>query len=113
VSSEPAFDPVLAQSLCGDDPDLLAEILAEMRVECRSQVAAIQTAVAAGSAPQAHVAAHRLKGSLLMIAAGPTAELAATIERLALAEKIAEVPELLAALERELVRLEQAIAEHR
>ena len=110
VPEAPAFDPAQALTTCGEDPGLLAEILAEMDAECRSQLAIVRGALAEGESAQVHVAAHRIKGSLLMIAASPGASLAATIERHARAEELSVIPPLIEALEHELGRLERAIA---
>ncbi len=104
------FDPVAALELCGEDQALLESVLADMPGECASQVEVIRGGLREGDAAIVHVAAHRMKGSLLMIAAGGAAGEAAKIEELARAGELVAVPERLAALEHELQRLERALA---
>ena len=104
------FDPVAALELCGEDLGLLESVLADMPGECASQVEVIRVGLGKGDAAAVHVAAHRMKGSLLMIAAGAAAGEAAKIEELARAGELVTVPPRLAALEHELQRLGRALA---
>lgn len=104
-----AFDPEEALELCGGDQALLAEIAGELPAECWSQVEAIRDGLRSGSVSAVRAAAHRLKGTLLAVAATPSAELAATLERRAIAEDLDEMPLILRTLEGELHRLDRAL----
>lgn len=104
------FDPVAALELCGEDQALLESVLTDMPGECASQVEVIRVGLREGDATAVHVASHRMKGSLLMIAAGAAAGEAAKIEELARAKELSTIPQRLAALEHELQRLGRALA---
>lgn len=104
-----AFDPEEALELCGGDEALLREIAGELTAECWSQVEALRAGLRSGSASTVRAAAHRLKSTLLAVAATPSAELAATLERRAIAEELGEIPLILGALEGELHRLDRAL----
>jgi len=104
------FDSVEALELCGGDEALLKEVACALPAECWSQVEVLRAGLRSGSASTARAAAHRLKGSLLAVSARRSAELAATLERRAIAEELGEMPLLLQALEEELHHLERALA---
>lgn len=104
------FDRAEALALCADDPAVLQAILARIPDEARSQQAAIREALDRADDAAVRLAAHRLKGSLLVIAAGPGAERAAAVERAAANHELAALPRLVAALDQDLARLIAAIA---
>ncbi|HFE44498.1 MAG TPA: Hpt domain-containing protein [Nannocystis exedens] len=103
------FDRVAAFELCGEDQALLESVLADMPGECASQVEVIQSGLRDGDAALVHVAAHRMKGSLMMIAAAAAAGEAAKIEELARAGELVAVPLRLEALKHELQRLARVL----
>lgn len=111
-ASEPAtppFDSAEALELCGGDPEFLKTVFAEVPKECRERIADLRAALAAGDAAAQRAAAHRMKGSLLLIAARPAAELARRLE-LAGAAGEAGPAELVDSLERALDELYAALA---
>lgn len=108
----PVFDVGEALALCGADPGLLRSILAGMRSECESQVAEIRAALARGDAAGLRLAAHRLKGALLIVAARPAADVALSLERAGVADDPAAGARQVGALEVELRRLDEAITAH-
>ena len=108
----PAFNVSEALALCDADPGLLRSILAGMRSECESQIAEIRAALAGGDVALLRLAAHRLKGSLLIVAARPAADLALSLERAGVAGDLAAGAPLVGALDDELRRLGEAITAH-
>ena len=112
VSDAPPFDREKALDLCGEDEELLYTVIEEMTAEIDSQMQLLHEALAAEEVTTVHVTAHRLKGSLLLIAAEPSAAVALSIERAGREENLADVPAKMAELDAELVRLKAAIAEY-
>jgi HPt (histidine-containing phosphotransfer) domain-containing protein len=64
----------------GGDDGLLAEVLAEFSRNLPDSRACVNEAIKSGDAPALTVAAHRLRGALLEIAAFPSADLAQQLE---------------------------------
>jgi signal transduction histidine kinase/CheY-like chemotaxis protein len=102
---EPAFDPVAARSNAGNDPEMLKE-LAEIFVdECPRLVADVRRALDAGDASGLRMAAHTLKGSLSVFAAGPATAAALRLERLGEAAQLTQAEAGWEGLRAELDRL--------
>ncbi len=109
---EPPFDADKALGLCGDDEELLRTVIEELPEEIDSQMKILHEALGAEDTGTLHVSAHRLKGSLLLIAAAPSAALALAIELAGRQSNLAAVPKKLDELDVEVARLKRAIAEH-
>ncbi len=107
--SPPSYDPAEALELCGGDPEFLKTIFVEVPKECRERMADIRAAFTAGDAAAQKAAAHRMKGSLLLIAARPAAELARGLEHAGAAGQVGP-EEQVEALARALEALYAAIA---
>lgn len=107
--SSPPYDPAEALELCGGDPEFLKTIFVEVPKECRERMADIRAAFTAGDAAAQRAAAHRMKGSLLLIAARPAAELARGLEHAGAAGQVGP-EEQVEALARALEALYAAIA---
>ena len=112
VSEGPPFDPVKALDLCGEDEDLLRTVVEEIPEEIDSQMKQLRGALAEKNASELHVAAHRLKGSLLLIAADASAAAALSIELAGREGNLTNVAADVDRLEAEVVRLKAAISEY-
>lgn len=112
VADAPPFDREKALDLCGEDEELLYTVIQEMTPEIDSQMQLLRDALAAEDVATVHVTSHRLKGSLMLIAAEASAAVALKIEIAGREEKLADIPEKMAELDAELVRLKAAIAEY-
>jgi hypothetical protein len=78
--SPPPFDRALALARCDGDTALLELLVAGIPTEGAEQVAAAAAALRSGDARGVRSAAHRLKGSLQCVAAGPAEAAACTVE---------------------------------
>ena len=105
AEAEPAFDPAAARRNTGDDPAMLAELAGLFADECTGLVAAVRGAIDGADADALRIAAHTLKGSLSVFAAGPAAARALALEQLARSGELADAEAGFEALERELERL--------
>jgi HPt (histidine-containing phosphotransfer) domain-containing protein len=112
VADAPPFDRQKALDLCGEDEELLYTVIQEMTPEIDSQMQLLRDALAAEDVATVHVTSHRLKGSLMLIAAEASAAVALKIELAGREENLADIPEKMAELDAELVRLKAAIAEY-
>ncbi len=79
-SVPPPLDRALALHRCDGDPLLLDKLLAGIAQEGAGQLAAIEDGLQCGDAPRVRLAAHRLKGSLQCVAAGPAEAAARHVE---------------------------------
>ena len=75
----PLWDRVAMLALMGNDTELCAEILQLFLEDAPPMVAAIQSALAEEDLATAGRVAHKLKGSLLNLAARPVADVAHTL----------------------------------
>ncbi|MBV9122500.1 MAG: response regulator [Planctomycetes bacterium] len=92
------------------DQQLLRELAALFLQESPQWLAEIRTAVDQGDAPLLRRAAHTLKGGVSTFAARAAFEAALRLETMGRTGDLAEAPEALAALLRELERLDPALA---
>ena len=109
-----AHGPVDAARLrlqVGGSVELLREVLQVYCEEEPSMVQALHDALGEGGDGSAlHRAAHKLKGALLNLSAGPSSQLVLRLETLGLEGNLGEAKTLLPALEAELGVLRQALA---
>ena len=90
---------------CGNDESLVQEVLELFRTEAEGLVRDVETAVAAKDALAIKRSAHRLKGALVSLAAGPTTECARALELCGAGGKLDQAPALFAKLQQEMSRL--------
>ncbi|HEV3006954.1 MAG TPA: response regulator, partial [Pirellulales bacterium] len=90
------------------DRELLGELVDVFRDECPRLLAQVREAVAASDAGRLKLAAHTLKGALSNFAARDAVEAARLLEQMGKQADFSGAKEALAALERELDRLEPA-----
>jgi HPt (histidine-containing phosphotransfer) domain-containing protein len=110
VTNPDLFDPEQALELAGGDQELLAEV-ARLYLDSKpAMIDAIRAGVAGHDAGAVCKAAHKLKGSLLAIAAKSASEAAENLERLGAEQRLDRASEALAALEREIERIEDSLA---
>ncbi len=95
----------------GDDDGRVHDVAAEMIEECPRVLAEIRAGLAAGDAKRVGLTAHRLKGSARHFGARSTMAAAAAVESLADAGDLAAVAAALPALEAEVTRLADALAQ--
>lgn len=111
--SRPPVDTDALLSLVDDDSDLLRSIIDAFLEECSGHMEALRTAVAEEDAEALQREAHSLKGSTGNLRAGPTHEAATKLEQIGEQNDFSEAGEALAALEREIERLQDALVEIR
>jgi len=107
--ADAVLDRAAALDLAGGDPDLLREVLQMTQDGCAEGLAAIRAASAAAEVQQLRQAAHRLKGTLVAVAAGPAGEAAAAVELAARGGDLDAARAAIAVLEREVVRLQPVL----
>ncbi len=106
VTPEGAVDPETALERIGGDPALLAELARMFRKESPGIVAQVRDAVALRNASALRRAAHRLKGSLGILAAEPAADAAYVLENIGSSLDLSLAEDAFQKLEVELRRLE-------
>ena len=98
------------RSLQGEgEPDLVAELFDSFREEAPTLIAAMRTAVTQANAEKLKQAAHSLKGSSAGLGAKPLAAISAEVEKLGRAGLVVGAEEKIDAIEREFVRVIQAL----
>ncbi|HUY33783.1 MAG TPA: PAS domain S-box protein [Pirellulales bacterium] len=110
-SQEPAADVLdwaAALDRLQGDRELLEELVEVFRGECPKLLTQVRDAVAASDAGKLKLAAHTLKGAVSNFAARDAVEAARLLEQMGKQGNLAGADEALAALERELERLEPA-----
>lgn len=105
----PAIDRPLALRRCDGDELLLDRLLAGIAEEGEGQLAAIKDALARRDAPRVRLAAHRLKGSLQCVAAGPAEAAALVVEVAARDGDLARATNACDELRDELARLSREL----
>jgi HPt (histidine-containing phosphotransfer) domain-containing protein len=109
VSASPPFDRTEALQRCDGSAELLEKILASLEHEGVTQTAELDDAIAQGDAPRVSRTAHRLKGSLMCIAAGPAEAATLALEHSGRAGDLSMAKAQLATLRAELARLYPAL----
>jgi PAS domain S-box-containing protein len=109
AASHEVFDLDRALAAVGGDAELLRELAGIFLQEYPGTLQDIRTAVAQGAAGNLKCAAHSLKGSVDNFAAGPAFAAAQRLEMMGRDDKLADAPQALADLERELDRLTPAL----
>jgi PAS domain S-box-containing protein len=94
----------------GDDPEILLQLVAVFREECRMLLTQIEQGLAARDTRVVERAAHRLRGSLGTMAAEPAQQAALEVELLGRAGDLGTAAERFRALAYEVERLEPALA---
>lgn len=102
---QPVLDRAVALEQAAGDPDILRDVLQLVEDSCNECLAAIQAAAANREIDRLRQAAHRLKGSLVSVAAGPAGDAAAAVEAAARGDDLAAACAAIPALEREIERL--------
>ena len=110
MNDAPAEPPVLDKAALhdqvGDEPDLLLRIVGMFLSDSRQVLESLDHGLASGDAEEIARAAHRLKGALLTLGAGPAADVALQLERMGREGDLAQAETTVEALRRELDRLE-------
>lgn len=102
-------DWVALRAQCAADEVLVAELIAVFRREVDGQLGDVARAVGGRDGVALEHAAHRLKGALVALAAGPATEHAIALERCGAQLELQAAPALLAQLQQEIARLLAAI----
>ena len=89
----------------GGDGELLAELVVLLAEECAQLVPAVREAVGVGDAKTLEQSAHKLKGSVAQMAAGPAYATARELERKGREGELAGAVEEAERLEREILEL--------
>jgi len=110
VDAPPAIDPAAILSRVAGDMDLLRQVVRVFQQETPGRLAEIRAALSRGDGPTLQHAAHRLKGALATLAAGPASAAAAVLEQLGRAGNLPEATAAYGTLERELGRLAPTLA---
>ena len=105
MSETPTFDQEFVLSQTGGDRELMGEVLDLFLTETPRMLEDVRSAVTAGDAGTVERTAHRLKGSLVAIAAHPAAGEALRLEKLGRQGQVADAAQVLACLEQEIDRL--------
>jgi PAS domain S-box-containing protein len=95
------IDPARLAKNCGEDAQMLAEVLAAFRRTCEEDSAALQQAVAARDAEEARRCAHRIGGASSMVGALGLAAACASVEQACRAADWEALPGAMQAFERE------------
>lgn len=109
VSASPPFDRTEALQRCDGSAELLEKIFASLEHEGVTQTAELDDAIAQGDAPRVSRTAHRLKGSLMCVAAGPAEAATLALEHSGRAGNLSMAKAQLATLRAELARLYPAL----
>ncbi len=105
MSDRPTFDQEFVLSQTGGDQELMGEVLALFLSETPRMLEDVREAVTSGDAGTVERTAHRLKGSLVAIAAKPAADEAFRLEKLGREGAVAGASQVLNCLEQEIDRL--------
>jgi HPt (histidine-containing phosphotransfer) domain-containing protein len=95
---------------CGGDEALVKEVLGLFRAEAEGLLRDVENAVASADSQALKRTAHRLKGALVSLAAGPTTDCARALEVCGGSGPIDQAPALFAQLKLEMSRLLREIA---
>lgn len=109
----PVIDRPLALRRCDGDDLLLDRLLAGIAQEGEGQLAAIKDGLERRDAPRVRLAAHRLKGSLQCVAAGPAEAAAHVVEVAAREGDLARATNACDELRDQLARLSRELAPSR
>jgi len=111
AAAGPAFDPAAALSLVDGDRALLAELVELLRAESPRMLANVRRGLQANDPKAVEQAAHELRGSVSNFGAHPASELALDLEVMGREGALAGGAARLAALEREVAHLEDALVQ--
>jgi CheY-like chemotaxis protein len=109
-SVPPALDASVLRESVGEDPAALLRAVELFTGESRAMLQQLRDGCGTRNAGAVAWAAHRLRGSLAMVGAGPAAAVAARLEQQGSDGDVDGARATLAALERELDRLTPALA---
>ncbi len=117
-ASEPVTPPVDVEMLrslrelqMDGESDLVAELVDIYLADAPTQIAAMREAIASGNAVALRLAAHTLKGSSGSLGASHLAALCKELEELAQAGSVAGAAGKLAEVDRELMRVREALSD--
>jgi HPt (histidine-containing phosphotransfer) domain-containing protein len=105
AAADQILDCAAALELVGGDREVMRDLLRLVEQSCTECLAAIHAASAKADAEMLRQAAHRLKGSLVSVAAGPAGAATARVEDIARQGDLTAAPAAIAALEQEVTRL--------
>ena len=108
--NEEVMDRAKALSRIDGDEALFGEMIELFRDEAPRTRSQIEDSIARGDADALEQAAHKLKGSVLNLAATPTAQAALRLETMGRNQDLTDAREAFEGLEREFQRLELALA---
>lgn len=106
---EPIIDIAAATERMGGDLEILHEVMRIFLEESPRMLAAIAQAVAARDAKALELAAHCLKGSALMLAAGRLHEYTSALEMMGREARLDAAPDVWVELEDETLRLREEL----
>jgi PAS domain S-box-containing protein len=98
--SKRSVDIAEVRERCDNDPNLVREVVDAFRESCREGFVELEEAVETGDLVVIRRVAHRLRGALLYVAAGPAAKIASQLEHLD-GDANGSVPLLVAQLKKE------------
>src|SRR5207237_7364971 len=104
------LDRAQALGRVGGDADLLKELARMFQTDCPAQLAELRAAVGRGDGPAVQRLAHTLKGEVGVFGAHAAFEEALRLETMARQGDLSQAATAIAALQRELARLETALA---
>lgn len=104
------LDWVALRAQCAGDEQLVSELISLFLRQVDGQLNDVSVAVAARDGVALGDSAHRLKGALVALAAGPASALAVALETSANSKKLHAAPALLAELHAEITRLVGALS---
>lgn len=111
IGGQRPMDEEAALERAGGEHDLLVELANMCLADTPDALESIRTAVASGDAKGIQRAAHKLKGSLLVLAADPASDAAYRLETLGAEGSLDNAATALATLEQELERLIPALTQ--
>jgi signal transduction histidine kinase/FixJ family two-component response regulator/HPt (histidine-containing phosphotransfer) domain-containing protein len=111
-NGQPVIDWQTARRQIPGGEGTFRELLATFGEECTHQLGHIRAGLRAGDAAKVHRAAHTLKSSADLFAAGPIFSAALELERMAKDADLGRASSSLATLEHEVARLIETVAEH-
>ncbi|HEY6880359.1 MAG TPA: response regulator, partial [Polyangiales bacterium] len=109
-TAPPFARDALLERACGD-PRFEADLIRIFVDTQEEMVRDVDNSVESGDLNAIRHAAHRLKGALLLVCAGPAAALALELEKAAREGQREPMPELLRGLKREMIRLRSALGD--
>lgn len=112
MPAQPVFDAGKALERCFGKPEMLREMMQFLPAECSELFDQMSTALARQDLAAISKAAHRLKGTVVYLAAQPATEAVLKLENAARSGSLAQTEEAITELKRQIQLLQQALAAH-